>query len=132
MLNSAFVDTLEGDIEHLERINHLVSLIPKDVRREQGMELKRVENLIIWPSEEVDKIAGRKIRYLPPSLRAFLRRTGATTSGGGATAASYLLFAQPFIEEMISLGYRDAMWEADAMREFFQLPADPGRDPQAD
>ncbi len=119
MFNSAFVDTLEGDIEHLERINKLVGMIPEEQLETQGIRLKQVDNLIIWPSEPVDKIAGRKIRYLPASLRTFLRRTGATTSGGGATAASYLLFAQPFIDEMISLGYRDAMWEADRMREFF-------------
>ncbi len=119
MLNSAFVDTLEGDIEHLERINELVRLIPDEVRDAEGIRLKPVDNLIIWPSEEVDKIAGRKVRYLPRSLRAFLRSTGATTSGGGAMAASYLLFAQPFIDEMINLGYRDTMWESETIASFF-------------
>ena len=94
-------------------------LIPEAQRQAEGIRLKPVDNLIIWPSEEVDKIAGRKIRYLPRSLRAFLRRTGATASGGGAMAASYLLFAQPFIDEMISLGYRDTMWEADSIARFF-------------
>ncbi len=121
MLNSAFVDTLEGDIEHLERINELVRLIPEELRDAEGIRLKPVDNLIIWPSEEVDKIAGRKIRYLPRSLRAFLRRTGATASGGGAMAASYLLFAQPFIDEMINLGYRDTMWEAETISSFFSV-----------
>lgn len=124
LLNSAFVDTLESDLEHLERINRLVGLIPEEQRRANGVSLKQVENLTIWPSEAVDKIAGRKIRYLPASIRTLLRRTGATTSGGGATAASYLLFAQPFIEEMINLGYRDAMWEADRMRLFFAQGGD--------
>jgi NTE family protein len=123
MLNSAFVDTLEGDLEHLERINRLVALIPEEQRRAHGIALKQVENLTIWPSEAVDKIAGRKIRFLPASIRTLLRRTGATASGGGAAAASYLLFAQPFIEDLINLGYRDAMWEADRMKRFF-APAD--------
>ena len=118
MLNSAFVDTLEADIEHLERINRLVRLIPEEMRNAEGMGLRPVENMVISPSEEVDRIAGRKVRFLPRSLRLFLRSTGATTSGGGATAASYLLFAQPFIDEMISLGYRDGMWEADNLRSF--------------
>lgn len=125
MLNSAFVDTLEADIEHLERINRLVGMIPEETRVANGIHLKQVDNLIVWPSEAVDRIAGRKIRYLPGSIRTFLWRTGATASGGGATAASYLLFAQPFIDDMISLGYRDAMWEADAMRVFFREPGDP-------
>ncbi len=119
MLNSAFVDSLEGDIEHLERINRLVAMIPPERRAAEGIPLRHVSNLVIWPSEELDKIAGRKVRYLPSSLRLFLRSTGATTSGGGAAAASYLLFAQPFVDEVIALGYRDAMWEASAMRAFF-------------
>src|SRR5690606_4359944 len=32
LLNSAFVDALENDINHLERLNELVDLIPSDVR----------------------------------------------------------------------------------------------------
>ena len=79
-----------------------------------------MESRVVWPSEEVEKIAGRKVRYLPKSLRVLLRSTGATTSGGGANAASYLLFAKPFIEELVQLGYRDTMWESDSMLDFFQ------------
>jgi NTE family protein len=74
---------------------------------------------VIWPSEQVESIAGRKVRYLPKSLRGLLRSTGATTRGGGGSAASYLLFAKPFIEEMIQLGYRDAMWEEESLKKFF-------------
>jgi NTE family protein len=121
LLNSAFVDSLEGDIEHLDRINKMLRLIPEEQREANGIRLRPVESLVIWPSEEVDKIAGRKVRYLPRSLRLLLRSTGATTSGGGANAASYLLFAKPFIEELVRLGYRDAMWEADSIRSFFML-----------
>ena len=121
MFNSAFVDSLEGDIENLERINRLVALIPEEVREERGIKVRPIESLVISPSEQVDKIAGRKVRYLPDSLRFLLRTTGATAHGGGAAAASYLLFAKPFIEKMIELGYRDTMWESDSIRTFFNL-----------
>jgi NTE family protein len=119
MFNSAFVDGLEGDIENLERVNRLVALIPESIRKERGIKLRPIESLVISPSEELDKIAGRKIRYLPRSLRFFLRNTGATASGGGATAASYLLFAKPFIDDLIALGYKDTMWERNAIEAFF-------------
>ena len=122
LFNSAFVDTLEGDIEHLERINRLVTLIPEELREDNGVRVKPVESLVVSPSEQVDKIAGRNVRYLPKSLRFFMRSTGATASGGGATAASYLLFAQPFIQEMISLGYRDTMWDQEKIKRFLDLP----------
>ena len=121
MFNSAFIDSLEGDIEHLDRVNDLLGKIPGEMREAAGMSLRPVRSLVISPSKELDKIAGRKIRYLPNSLRFFLRATGATASGGGAAAASYLLFAKPFCDELIELGYQDAMWEKDAIEAFFAL-----------
>lgn len=119
LLNSAFVDALENDINHLERLNELVDLIPSDVRASNNIEIRPVSNMVISPSKGVDTIAGRKVRYLPGSVRFFLRAIGATTKGGGATAASYLLFAKPFISELIELGYQDTMWESDKIRRFF-------------
>jgi NTE family protein len=120
LFNSAFIDALEGDLEHLERINQLVELIPEDVLKRNDLPLRRVETRVISPTRPVDTIAGRKIRYLPKSLRFFLRAIGATTKGGGATAASYLLFDQSFIGELIELGYQDTMWESENLREFFK------------
>lgn len=119
LFNSAFIDALEGDLEHLERINELVEMIPPGVLAQSDISLRAVENRIISPSRELDNIAGRKVRYLPKSLRFFLRAIGATTKGGGATAASYLLFHQSFIGELMELGYQDTMWEADRLRPFF-------------
>jgi NTE family protein len=119
MFTSAFVDSLESDIERLERINELLELIPEELRKEKHPDLRPIEKLVVSPSEQLDKIAGRKVRYLPSSLRFFLRNTGATASGGGATAASYLLFTRPFTDELIALGYRDTMWNREAMEDFF-------------
>ncbi|HEY7883382.1 MAG TPA: patatin-like phospholipase family protein [Cellvibrionaceae bacterium] len=119
LLNSAFVDALENDINHLERLNSLIELVPAEVREAQNIELRPVRNMVISPSKGVDAIAGRKVRYLSSSMRFFLRAIGATTKGGGATAASYLLFAKPFISELIELGYQDTMWESDKIKQFF-------------
>ena len=85
MLNSAFIDALEGDLEHLERINHLLSLVDKDVHKE-AVNLRRVDTLVISPSKPLDRLAGRKVRSLPSSLRFLMRSTGATIRGGGAAA----------------------------------------------
>lgn len=121
MFNSAFIDSLEGDIEHLERINKLLARIDGDVYTDSGTKLRPVKTLVISPSKELDRIAGRKIRYLPKSMRFFMRSTGATARAGGSAAASYLLFAKPFCDELMELGYQDAMWEKDAIQEFFNL-----------
>lgn len=121
LFNSAFIDGMEGDLEHLERLNQLLDLIPEKDRHASGLELRIVKNKVISPSRPLDAIAGRSIRYLPNSLRFFLRTIGATTKGGGATAASYLLFAKEFITELMELGYQDTMWEVDSIKEFFDV-----------
>jgi len=123
LFSSAFIDAIEGDIEHMQRINELLALIPDQERTRSQLHLRPVESMIISPSKAVDSIAGRKIRYLSPSLRFALRTVGATAKGGGATAASYLLFAPAFCGTMIDLGYKDTMWERGAIEQFFQLQA---------
>ena len=119
LFNSAFVDALDSDIEHLERMNQLLRLIPEDKRLEAGIQLRPVDNMVISPTAPLDVIAGRNIRYLPDSLRFFLRAIGATASGGGATAASYLLFSNEFISELMELGREDTYAEAENIRQFF-------------
>ncbi len=118
LFNSAFIDSLEGDIEHLERVNDLLKLVNEE-RCENTEQLRPVETLIISPSKPLDKIAGRKIRHMPPSMRYFMRRTGATAKGGGSAAASYLLFSHEYCNELMELGYQDAMWEREAVEAFF-------------
>jgi NTE family protein len=118
LLNSAFVDSLEGDLEHMELVNRLVKLIPEE-NRPTDFKLRAVENMVISPSSPLDVIAGRNVRYLPDSLRFFLRAIGATTRGGGATAASYLLFSTEFISDLMELGRQDALAEAELLKRFF-------------
>lgn len=117
LLNSAFIDSLEADIEHLEHINSLITNVPQESW--EALELRPVTSLIISPSKAIDKIAGRSIRYLPKSLRFFMRSSGATARRGGSALSSYLLFAAPFIKELVELGYQDAMWEREAIEAFF-------------
>lgn len=119
LFNSAFVDAMESDLEHLERMNQLLNLIPEERRIEEGIYLRPVENMVISPSLPIDNIAGRNIRYLPKSLRFFMRATGSTAKGGGATAASYLLFSQEFINELIALGRADTLANAEEVNKFF-------------
>lgn len=121
LFNSAFVDAMESDLEHLERTNQLLKLIPEERRLQEGIYLRPVENMVVSPSLPIDNIAGRNIRYLPDSLRFFMRATGSTAKGGGATAASYLLFSQEFITELIELGRADTLAVAERVNKFFTV-----------
>ncbi len=118
MFSSAFIDSLEGDIEHLDRTNKLLELIDKD-KRENTQSLRPIDTLIISPTQQLDQIAGRKVRNLSPSMRFMMRCTGATKHGGGSATASYLMFNNDYCHELIELGYQDAMWDREAIEKFF-------------
>ncbi len=119
LFNSAFIDGLESDIEHIERVNQLLEHIPDAVLEAEGIALRKVDTLVISPSEEIDQIARQHLRAMPRTVRFFLGLVGASARAGGAATASYLLFEQPFIKHLIELGYSDAMWEKDKIIEFF-------------
>lgn len=107
-LNSIFLDSLEVDLERLQRINRTIRLIPREERTRSGFALREVEVLVIHPSEEIDKIAARFAHTLPRAIRFLLRGLGAG-SNTGSTLTSYLLFEPSYCQALINLGYRDTM-----------------------
>jgi NTE family protein len=120
-LNSIFLDTLEVDIERLQRINRTVRLIPPEERARTEFPLRVVDTLVIRPSEEVDSIAAHHAHTLPRSIRWLLRGLGAT-SRGGATLISYLLFEPGYCQALIDLGYRDTMAKRAEVETFVTSP----------
>jgi NTE family protein len=127
MLNSAFIDSMEGELEGLETVNLLTRQLGGPVTR-GGRLLRPIETLCISPSQPLDRIAADHIHELPRSLRLFLRSIGATAEGSGASAASYLLFEPGFCRRLIALGYADAMAQRQRIAAFFGLPG-PGITP---
>ena len=119
MLNSAFIDALENDVEHLARINELIGIIRNENPNAETADLRLVDFLCINPSIEINELVARHINSLPRAMRAILKMTGATPSGGGTSMASYLLFEGEFCRELIACGYRDAMVQKDALMDFF-------------
>ena len=119
LFNSAFIDGLEGDIERLQRINSLLSTIPEEVRDDEGIALREVETLVISPTEEIDMIAREHVRDMPRTVRFFFGLVGANAKAGGSATASYVLFEKPFIDRLIEMGYKDAMWDREKILDFF-------------
>ena len=131
LLNSAFIDSIEIDIERLERINELLRIVPEDRAEFMGRELLPIERLVISPSEDIDSIADDHIGELPRALRVFLRRTG-SSRGGNVSIASYLLFTKEYCGKLIDLGYRDGMEQRDALEAFIYRPDDEYNDHRGD
>ena len=124
MLNSAFIDSIESDLETLRAINRATSGISAEQREALGIEdLKPVDFLCITPSQGINTLAEEYLHELPRSVRAFLRVTGATARGGGTSAASYLLFEPGFIGRLIDLGRDDTLRQAERVKAFFAVGA---------
>lgn len=120
LLHSTFIDNLETDLEQLERMNHLASYQPLGMR-DTANGIRHVDVLVISPSEPLDVIAARHRDALPAGLRLFLRGSGATRSSG-SELLSYLLFEAEYCNELIELGRRDALAQADDLKRFLGLP----------
>ncbi|MDH3513673.1 MAG: patatin-like phospholipase family protein [Gammaproteobacteria bacterium] len=117
VLNSIFLDSLEADLERLQRINKTISLISAEQLREGGVMLRNVDVLVIAPSEDLEKIAARHAHHLPRTIRFLLRGLGAFNRNG-SNLLSYLLFEKPYCRDLISLGYQDAMHRKDEILRF--------------
>ena len=119
-LSSIFLDGLAVDIERMQRINRTLSVIPEEVKENNGMALRPIETLVIAPSQRLDHLAARHARALPRSVRILLRGMGAMNRAGGALT-SYLLFEQPYTRALIELGYRDTEARRDEVRAFLEI-----------
>lgn len=120
LLNSAFIDAMEEDIETLERFNTFLGKLDEEQRNKLNM--RPVDVLHIKPSVRFDELAANHIKDLPPSMRTLLKTIGATRSGGGSSLASYLLFETGFCQGLMDYGYQDAMKMKEQIRQFI-LPA---------
>ena len=116
-LDSIFLDSLEVDVERLQRINHTVGLLPVEVQ--QHTSLRKIEVLVITPSQPIEKIAGRYAKQLPWAIRFLLRGVGAMRRSG-ANLVSYLLFDKDFCRALIDLGYQDAMSKKQEILAFLE------------
>jgi NTE family protein len=116
-LNSIFLDSLEVDLERLQRINRTIDLIPQDVRRQANYPLHPVAFRVITPSEELEKIAAEYAHELPGTIRTLLASVGGT-SRSGSNLLSYLLFEKSYCRELIKLGYKDTLARKDDLLAF--------------
>ena len=114
-MDSIFLDSLEVDMERLNRINKTITLIPEDVRQQSSM--KHVEILLISPSQSIEKLAGRYAKQLPLPIRILLAAVGAMRRNA-SNLVSYLLFEKDFCRALIDLGYQDAMNRKEELMEF--------------
>ncbi len=118
LLDTIFSDTLNSDLERLERINSTLAHIPESSR--DKLPLKPIETMVIKPSEDLSVIAARHYRHMPVGVRSMLKLIGINQESD-SSIVSYLLFEKSYTRALIELGYQDAMCQMDELRQFFEI-----------
>jgi len=118
-LNSVFLDSLDADIERLQRINKTINLIGDSKREKHGISLRQVEVQVISPSDDIGKMAARHAHELPWSIKTLLRSIGAY-SKTDSSFMSYLLFEKGYCNALIKLGYEDTKREKENIQHFLR------------
>lgn len=115
IMNSAFVDTLENDLEFLQHMNQLIPLVPPRARKLHNIHASEVELLEISPSEELNVLAMDHYKELPKSMARYIKKSGS------GSLLSLILFECGFCTALWQLGLHDAMQKEAEIAAFFRL-----------
>jgi NTE family protein len=120
-MNAIFLDHLDADLDHLKRMNDLISAYPASVRANPMHALSEpmriVRPLSISPSEDIAILAKTLAHRMPRAIRYVMDGLG-TPDAKSADLTSFLLFDSAFTRELIQLGYRDTAKRADEIEAF--------------
>lgn len=122
VLNTVFTDNLEMDLERLQRINDIVSAMPRAAA--QSVPWRPIKTLVVAPSRDPAEIAMRHRDALPRPVRLLFRGVG-VHNNEGADLLSFLLFEKSFCRELIDLGYHDTLARRDEICDFLALQPAP-------
>lgn len=119
MLNSIFLDSLDADLERMERINRTIRSMTEEQRRNHPNQLREVPIYAVRPSEDLGKMAGGAFKEFPQSLRYVLRGIGGSHEKGW-DLLSYLAFEGDYTSKLLKLGYDNVLAESDKIRAFMK------------
>lgn len=102
MMDAIFLDSLESDIERIEKMNLMA-----DIMGEKSPE-KRIPILSLFPSRDLGSMTEKLGEHLPTLLRYFLRSIG-VSGKSGLDLLSYLAFDSSYTEQVVELGYEDTL-----------------------
>ncbi|MEZ6034996.1 MAG: patatin-like phospholipase family protein [Planctomycetaceae bacterium] len=108
LYNAVFLDQLDQDVLQMNRINTLLPRIPPEHR--QG--LRKIETVVVRPSQNIGKLANAYESRLPRTFRYFMRRLG-SREASDQDFISTVMFHRDYISELLTLGERDAIAQMD-------------------
>jgi len=116
LLDTIFMDTLNSDLNRMNRINRVLALLPED--SQSTSRLKQMDSLVIRPSRDLREVTREHASEIPWAVRMLLRALGGW--GKDWRMASFLLFESSYCKELISLGYQDGLNARQDLLDFLQ------------
>lgn len=113
VLDTLFLNSLQSDIERMERMNRTL----RANQQSSDDALKVIQHLVISPSQDIANIAMKHYLELPRSFRIALKFLG-MGKANSRRFISYLMFTKTFCQELIELGYQDAMHQQSEIKVF--------------
>jgi len=102
MMDSIFLDSLEADIERLEKVNTIVKIMGSK------SSWKHIPLLSLRPSRDLGLMTEKLNKEMPLVIRYFLRTIG-VSGQAGLNLLSYLAFDSSYTKQVVELGYEDTM-----------------------
>ncbi|WP_367607519.1 patatin-like phospholipase family protein [Legionella sp. W05-934-2] len=116
MMNGLFIDNLDRDIELVNRMNDIARLLT--LWRKHQSPWRPIQTLYLRPSMDMGAIAQAQYQSMPALLRFLLNMLGAKAKSGDLL--SFLLFESEFTSEIVKMGYKDTMEQANVVAAFFK------------
>ena len=113
MLDAVFLDVLDQDALHLQRLNHLLAGHPR--QNQDG--LSQVELILVRPSVDIAALAAAHERDLPRAFRFAIRGLGTRDTAQSDLLAT-VMFSHSYVGQLMEIGARDAEVRSDEIAAF--------------
>ncbi len=113
LYHAVFLDLLDQDAIHLERVNRLLAGAASERRAGE----RRIDLLVMRPSLDLGLVAGEFEPRLPRAFRFLTRRLG-TRDSRSQDLISMLMFQCDYLQRLIELGEADAQARSDEIAAF--------------
>lgn len=118
LLDTIFTDTLNSDIERLNRINETLALTPQS--QQASLNMKQIELFRLANEHDINAIADECFHELPITIRVLLRSIG-VNQHSHSSITSYLMFEQNYTRKLMNLGYQDVLKQEAELRAFLNI-----------
>jgi len=117
LVNAVFIDAIDEDVTRMERMNEILRKLPP----EEHDGLKPIDLLVLRPSRDLGRLAADYQRFLPRSMRLFIRALGGYETDS-ADFLSMLMFEPNYLRLLIEIGEEDVASRLDELTPFLARP----------